>query len=34
MRLVLPSELVNRLNRRGASGYVREGRANAADAAG
>ena len=34
IRLVLPSELVNRLNRWGASGYLREGRVNAADAAG
>jgi hypothetical protein len=34
VRLVLPSELVNRLNRWGASGYAREGRVNAADAAG
>jgi hypothetical protein len=34
MRLLLPSEFVNRLNGWGASGYAREGRVNAADAAG
>jgi hypothetical protein len=33
MRLLLPSEFVNRLNGWGASGYAREGRVNAADAA-